>query len=104
MTDHDELRETLQTRMRELIARSGAIEDDLRRPLDADFADQAIDLSDDEALAAVDDVIQREILEIKTALLRLAAGSYGFCAACGEPIASERLAALPTASRCVKCA
>ena len=104
MTEHNDIRTSLQRRMRELIARSDAIEDDLRRPLDADFSDQAIDLSDDEALAAVDDVLQREILEIKTALLRLAAGSYGFCAVCGDPIAKERLVALPTANRCVKCA
>ena len=34
-----------------------AIEDDLRGPLEADSAEQAINLSDDEALAGIDDVL-----------------------------------------------
>ncbi len=44
-------------------------------------------------LAAIDD-----------ALARLDAGSYGRCESCGQPIAPERLAARPTANRCLACA
>lgn len=42
------------------------------------------------------------LAEIDAALERLSAGSYGVCEACGEPISAERLAARPTASRCVR--
>lgn len=104
MTQHARLIAELNARLDALTARSEAIEDDLRRPLDADYAEQAIDLADDEALAGVDDLIQREILEINGTLWRIENGTYGVCSACGEPIANERLAALPTASRCVNCA
>src|ERR1700743_1371971 len=41
---------------------------------------------------------------IGDALARLAPGAYGHCEGCGEPIARERLAARPTATRCVACA
>lgn len=40
---------------------------------------------------------------VRAALARMADGSYGECEACGEPIASSRLAAVPWASRCLPC-
>lgn len=46
----------------------------------------------------------REVVaDLEQAQARLAAGTYGRCSACGEPIAEERLAARPTARRCVGC-
>ena len=104
MTDHDQLVASLKHRLGELRSRAGAIEDELRQPLDADFSDQAIDLADDEALAEVDVIARGEIAEIEATLTRIESGSYGRCARCGGPIADERLAALPTASRCINCA
>ncbi len=41
---------------------------------------------------------------VDLALARIADGSYGRCARCGEPIAAERLAARPVASTCIRCA
>jgi DnaK suppressor protein len=41
---------------------------------------------------------------IDGALARLDAGTYGYCERCGQPIPPERLAARPTATRCVACA
>jgi RNA polymerase-binding transcription factor DksA len=35
---------------------------------------------------------------------RLAAGRYGTCERCGQPIGDERLAARPAARQCVRCA
>ena len=42
--------------------------------------------------------------EIDAALRRLDEGGYGTCAACGRPIAADRLAARPTATTCISCA
>src|ERR1700721_42024 len=42
-------------------------------------------------------------IEIDRALEKLADGSYGTCDVCGEPIAEERLEALPWATLCVTC-
>ncbi|MBZ2195340.1 TraR/DksA family transcriptional regulator [Occultella gossypii] len=42
------------------------------------------------------------IADTDAALARLAAGDYGICEVCGEPIGAERLAARPVASRCLR--
>lgn len=44
-----------------------------------------------------------ELVAIDAALQRIADGSYGLCADCGEAIANARLHATPTALRCVSC-
>jgi RNA polymerase-binding protein DksA len=104
MDSYDRIAEQLRARLAELESRAGEIEDDLRHPLDADSSEQAIDLADDEALAGIDDVLRREIAQIRSALLRIENGSYGSCTRCGEKIAPARLEAQPTATRCIDCA
>lgn len=104
MQDYTAIAESLRARLAELEARAGDIEDDLRRPLDADFSEQAIDLADDEALEGVDDVLRAEARQIGLALARIANGTYGTCANCGADIPAERLAAQPVATRCLACA
>ncbi len=44
------------------------------------------------------------VAEIDAALSRLAAGSYGVCVRCGQPIGDDRLAARPAAPTCIRCA
>jgi RNA polymerase-binding transcription factor DksA len=104
MTDYTELADQLRARLADLIDRAEVIEDDLRHPLDKDWEEQAIDLADDEALAGVDDVLRNEIQQIRLALLRIANGTYGTCAKCGDEIPLARLKARPIATRCVTCA
>jgi DnaK suppressor protein len=41
--------------------------------------------------------------EVDRALEKLDAGTYGICEECGQPIALERLRALPSAALCVPC-
>jgi RNA polymerase-binding protein DksA len=40
---------------------------------------------------------------VDDALARLAAGTFGACVRCGEPIAPARLEALPWAAYCIAC-
>ena len=44
-----------------------------------------------------------ELRDILAAERRMAAGTYGVCIDCDEPIPYARLAAYPTAKRCVRC-
>ena len=44
-----------------------------------------------------------ELQDIVAAQARLAAGTYGTCIDCDEPIPHARLAAYPTAKRCLRC-
>jgi RNA polymerase-binding protein DksA len=55
-------------------------------------------------VAALLDQAREHLAAIDEALRRLGEGSYGRCEVCGQPIAPERLAARPTATRCVACA
>jgi DnaK suppressor protein len=43
------------------------------------------------------------LAQIDTALQRLDTGTYGICVRCGQPIAEERLEALPYATYCIAC-
>jgi DnaK suppressor protein len=47
---------------------------------------------------------RRRLAELDDALARSAAGRYGDCESCGEPIPAERLAVRPFATTCVTCA
>ncbi len=57
-----------------------------------------------EQLGALIEQAQRRLAELDDALVRLADASYGRCERCGQPIPEARLAARPTARRCVPCA
>jgi RNA polymerase-binding transcription factor DksA len=55
-------------------------------------------------LEAFLDLSHRHLTDLDRALRQLRVGDYGICETCGEPIASERLAARPTARTCITCA
>jgi DnaK suppressor protein len=46
---------------------------------------------------------QKHLDLIEGALKRIEAGKFGLCQTCGQPIAPERLEALPWAQDCVTC-
>lgn len=47
---------------------------------------------------------RRRLKELDEAIARVEDGTYGVCERCGQEIPDERLAAQPTATRCVTCA
>lgn len=65
---------------------------------EASVATLLVDLN----LASIDRHIQ-EIRDIDRALIRIAENNYGVCIDCNAPIGAERLAAFPTAKRCIRC-
>lgn len=44
-----------------------------------------------------------ELREVEAALVRMKDGTYGACLECGQPIPYARLAANPSAPRCIAC-
>lgn len=46
---------------------------------------------------------ETRLTQIEAALLRLSADEYGYCADCGDEIASDRLKANPILMRCISC-
>ena len=55
-------------------------------------------------VAGLLDQARAELAALDAAADRVAAGTYGVCTRCGNPIAEERLEALPTTTRCIHCA
>ena len=104
MTTDESIAKALKARLAELTRRVGDIDSELRKPLSADFSEQAAELENQDALGAIENSELQEIRQIQVALQRIADGTYGVCANCGEAIDPKRLKALPTASRCISCA
>jgi DnaK suppressor protein len=81
-----------------------AMDSELRKPLSADFEEQADDLESQDALEAIEKSELQEIRQIQQALKRISEGTYGVCTKCGADINSKRPKALPTATTCISCA
>lgn len=94
----------IEDRIAELSTHLKKIEDDLEQPLPADLEDQAIDLEDDEVLQRLGRAHNQELRLLNDALTRIANGTYGICAKCGEDISQARLDAVPYAVICRNCA
>jgi len=104
MTNHQSITRALKARLSELMGRVAKIDNELHKHLPADLEEQATDLEDLETLEALENSEVQEIRQIQGALKRIAEGTYGVCAKCGEDIDPRRLEALPTATRCISCA
>ncbi len=104
MTDYSTIKASLEERLRELLERASEIEDDLSKPADDDWAENATDSEGDEVQSRVGQATLMGIERIRTALAAIRNGTYGQCASCRKPIGVERLEALPEATKCVRCA
>lgn len=98
------IRSRLERRLSRLLARTGKIESDLRKPGDRDWTERATERENEEVLERLGAAELAEIDAIRAALARLDAGGYGVCQSCGERIPEERLAILPFAPTCIACA
>ena len=107
MQEYDTIRQQLTARYEAIQTRLQKISRDVQHvnePLNADFAEQAVERENDEVLDALDSSIRAEMGQLQVTLKRLYEGAYGVCESCGNPIPIKRLEALPHASRCVACA
>jgi len=68
-----------------------------------DEGDRAAEEVEFDVLAAQVAEIEKELQQVREAVAKFGAGTYGRCESCGRPIPRRRLKALPSASLCVKC-
>ena len=102
-----ELRLYLTARLAQLERHLREIETDRRRitnPLDSNWEEQASARQNDAVLDQLAAGDRQQMAAIRAALTRMAEGTYGLCRTCEEPIARQRLAALPYATQCLVCA
>jgi DnaK suppressor protein len=78
---------------------SGEVGFDLERG----FADSAHSTAERARLIAVVEGLRANLQDVEWALSKIDRGMYGICERCGQPIAPERLEALPAARLCITC-
>ena len=66
-------------------------------------SDATQELSDQATAAQIEQVRQRDREQASHSAELRAKGAHGMCEDCGKEIGAERLAALPSATRCVSC-
>ena len=93
-----------QSRLEELLERTSKHLYRRDKPYSADFAEQVVEVENNQVVEVLDHEAKLEQQEIKRALLRIEQGTYEQCSACGESIGEARLQAIPHASMCLTCA
>ncbi len=104
MSQYADARRHLEQKLHQLTNRVANIEEDLRIKPSADSEDRATELENDEVLQQLGQGSLAEVTQIREALARLDAGTYGTCSTCGGTIGTARLAAMPGATTCLNCA
>ena len=113
MAGHDTAREALVTLRADTLARLDGLEREFRGIVESSGVAGTDDEHDPEGatvaferqhLATLLGEARQRLAQIDEALGRLADGSYGRCAACGQPVGAARLAARPLATACIRCA
>lgn len=99
-----ELEAKLRARRAELLGEIADRDDEIQEIEIDEQEDKIVERLEDEVLSALSDGDHTEVARIDAALARIADGSYGTCAECGEPIARARLEAQPEAVLCISCA
>lgn len=98
--------EQLRALRAELLERHERLDGHLQHrdgPVSADSSEQATERSNDDVVAALDDVVRDELSAIDAALERIDNGNFGVCGVCGQAIEPARLEAIPYATACVGC-
>ena len=70
---------------------------------DEEFGEGDTVNSERDGVLAVAAAAQKRLEETDAALAHIAAGTYGVCRGCGQPIPAARLEAIPDATHCVAC-
>lgn len=102
-----------QTARRMLLSRRAALaklyattvenEDPRLHETEADWPDRAATLTENAVLDRLSARERTELQAIEAALLRMRQGTWGRCTQCGGAIGTQRLRALPEATRCIGC-
>jgi RNA polymerase-binding transcription factor DksA len=71
---------------------------------DQNFADSSQVTAERAEVEALATSLQERLAEVREALDKMDAGTYGMCESCGQPIAPARLEAQPAARQCIDCA
>jgi DnaK suppressor protein len=104
--EREEFARKLRHQRAELLQEVARAEGDLlllSEESESEWSDSALEERLRHLLGSLDGYERQRLGETNAALGRIADGTYGLCERCGQPIAFERLKALPTARACAEC-
>jgi RNA polymerase-binding protein DksA len=107
MESQDKFKQRLLDLRDEYNKKIGVIDADVHHknePVEKDFAEQATQRENDDVLHALNQDAKQIVSQINSALHRMETGEYGICTECGAEISEGRLAIVPYAALCIKCA
>jgi len=82
----------------------GSLKDETQESTaDNHLADTATVTLDREIDYTLEENSEHVLKAIDRALAKIEAGTFGICETCGQPIAAERLLAIPYATQCIDC-
>ena len=105
--DTEQIREKPNAQREELLERVDRTSKHLYqrdKPVSPNFAEQSVEMENQELMYTLDREGKEEIRKISKALARLDSGEYGLCVNCGEDISEQRLEVLPYTDVCIDCA
>jgi DnaK suppressor protein len=70
---------------------------------DAGFSDRSHSTEERSRVIAVVRALRSNLHDVERAITKMDGGTYGVCERCGNPIAPERLEAIPWAILCIDC-
>ena len=85
------------------LAKTRSAEEETTEESTQDIADKAVSSYTREFLYSLTDGERHTLLRIDDALLRIDAGTYGFCVNCNTAMTEKRLNAVPWAPYCLDC-
>ena len=113
MPEHEDVAELLTAERTDTLQRLTGLERELAGIIESSSAASTDDEHDPEGAtiaferqhtAALLSQARQHLAEIDAAMARLAAGSYGICESCGQPVSAARLTARPVTTTCITCA
>jgi RNA polymerase-binding protein DksA len=100
-------RETLEKELKSVANKENDGGDDEYKATFPQYGDKpdenAQEIAEYEANVAEEDLLEKSLRDVDSALERIESGDYGLCKHCGKPIDPRRLQARPTAGSCVDC-
>ena len=105
MENTEQVRERLLARQRELEQGTDRFGQNARDANDAEVQDEMDQVTSSEAKTASMELSSlqfRALQDVRAALARLDAGTYGRCIVCGRPIEPARLRAIPETPYCIE--
>ena len=96
--------EILRDSLKQRLARYDQHQKRADGPLDPDFAEQAVQVQNDEVVEALEGEVRDRLVQVNRALERLHHGNADICERCQASISEGRLSVLPEATLCADCA